>query len=72
MEIPVGYKYIGEQASGHGGADGKMVRDFIRCIVEDTEPVLNVDFGIRMSLPGIIAHESALKGGALLEIPEIE
>ena len=72
MEIPVGYKYIGEQASGHGGADGKMVRDFIRCIIEDTEPVLNVDFGIRMSLPGIIAHESALQGGALMEIPEIE
>ena len=28
--------------------------------------------GINMSLPGIIAHESAQQGGAMLEIPVIE
>lgn len=72
MEIPVGYSLPGEQASGHGGADGKMMRAFIKCIIEDTAPPIDIDMGIRMSLPGIIAHESALQGGALLEIPDIE
>ena len=48
-----------------------MLRDFIRCIIEDTDPPLDVDDGIRMSLPGIIANESALRGGETLEIPEI-
>ena len=71
LEIPVALKFPGEEDSGHGGADSKMMRDFIRCIIEDTKPPIDVDLGIRMSLPGIIAHESALQGGALLEIPEI-
>ncbi len=70
IEIPVTTGRAGE-SGGHGGADGKMLRDFIRCIVEDTDPPLSVDDGIRMSLPGIIAHESSLRGGELTEIPDI-
>lgn len=31
----------------------------------------DVDAGIRMSLPGIIAHESSLRGGELMMIPEV-
>lgn len=72
MEIPVGYALPGEQASGHGGADGKMVRAFVKCILEDTNPPIDIDRGLQMSIPGIIAHESAVQGGALLEIPSIE
>jgi hypothetical protein len=30
-----------------------------------------VDMGIRMAIPGIIAHESSLQGGAVMEIPQI-
>ena len=70
IEIPVTTSLTGE-TGGHGGADGKMLRDFIRCIREDTPPPLTVDDGIRMSLPGIIANESALRGGETLEIPDI-
>jgi hypothetical protein len=32
-----------------------MVLDFARCILEDTESPIDVDMGINMSLPGIIA-----------------
>lgn len=71
IDIPIMLKYPGENAGGHGGADTKMMRAFIRCIQEDTEPPIDVDLGIKMCLPGIIAHESSLQGGALLEIPEI-
>ena len=69
--IPVTTCYDGEDSSGHGGADGKMVKDFINCLVEGKKPELDVDFAINMSLPGIIAHESAVQGGVPMEIPRI-
>jgi predicted dehydrogenase len=71
IEIPVTTRFAGESAGGHGGADAKMVRDFIKCILNDTKPPIDVDMAIRISLPGIIAHESAVQGGTALEIPEI-
>ena len=71
IEIPVKLSNTGDPY-GHGGADGLMMRDFIKCIIEDTEPPIDVDMGIKISLPGIIANMSALQGGALLEIPKIE
>ena len=69
IQIPVTTCYEGEDSSGHGGADGKMVKDFINCLVEGRKPDLDVDFAINMSLPGIIAHESAVQGGVPMEIP---
>lgn len=56
---------------GHGGVDATMMRAFIKCIVDDTPPPIDVDMGIRISLPGIIANESAKRGGELMEIPQI-
>lgn len=72
LDIPVTTKFANEQGGGHGGCDRKMMRAFIKCIVDDTEPPIDVDLGIRMSIPGIIAHESAKLGGVPLEIPEID
>lgn len=71
IEIPVTLKFEGEEESGHGGADKKMMMAFIDCILNDTKPPIDVDLGIRMSLPGIIAHESSVLGGTALEIPRI-
>ena len=72
IEIPVSLKFQGEEESGHGGADRKMMMAFIRCILEDTAPPIDVDLGIRMTLPGIIASESSLQGGNALPIPQID
>lgn len=71
FEIPVKLSDSGD-VYGHGGVDAKMIRDFIRCIIEDTDPPIDVDMGIRISLPGIIANESAKRGGELMEIPTID
>ncbi len=71
FEIPVKLSKT-DDVYGHGGVDAKMIRDFIRCIIEDTDPPIDVDMGIRISLPGIIAAESAKRGGELLEIPQIQ
>ena len=70
IEIPVTISDTNTSA-GHGGADRKMMLDFIRCIREDTKPPIDVDMGIRMAIPGIIAAESSAQGGVVLEIPEL-
>ncbi|MBO5110454.1 MAG: Gfo/Idh/MocA family oxidoreductase [Clostridia bacterium] len=69
FEIPVKLSKTND-IYGHGGVDSRMMRDFIRCILEDTDPPIDVEMGIRISLPGILANESAKRGGELIEIPE--
>ena len=69
-EIPVKLSDT-DDIYGHGGVDAKMIRDFVKCIIEDLPPPIDVEMGIRISLPGIIAAESAKQGGVLLEIPQI-
>lgn len=71
IEIPVTLKRSDEPDAGHGGADKKMMMAFINCILEDTKPPIDVDMGIRITLPGIIASESALNGGKPMDIPTI-
>ena len=70
VEIPVTTS-AGKVTSGHGGADKKMMLDFVRCIREDTKSPIDVDMGIRMVIPGIIAAQSSAQGGAVLEIPDL-
>lgn len=71
MEIPITTSYDKKATVGHGGADAKMMQAFFKCILEDTPPPIGVDLGIAMAIPGIYAHESALNGGKMIEIPEI-
>lgn len=69
IEIPVGLWYEGAHGA-HGGCDRKMMREFLRCVAEDLPSPLDVDMGIRISLPGVIAHASARAGSACLPIPD--
>lgn len=75
IDIPVTAKYLDEcgnsSAFGHGGADSIMFSDFVDCVLENKKPKLDVDFAIRMSLPGIIAAKSAEQNGISMEIPNI-
>ncbi|MCQ2471250.1 MAG: Gfo/Idh/MocA family oxidoreductase [Clostridia bacterium] len=75
IEIPVATAYLDEygnaNAFGHGGGDSRMFSDFVDCVLENKKPVLDVDFAIKMSLPGIIASQSAEQNGINLEIPKI-
>ncbi len=71
LDIPVTTAFAGESRMGHGGAEKKMVGAFVDCIINDTEPPLDVDMGIAMSVPGLLAHESAQNGGIPMEMPEI-
>lgn len=71
-EIPVSTAFPGESAAGHGGADPKMAHDFIECILNDTKPPLDVEFGVNVSLPGLLADQSSKEGGRAIRMPSIE
>ena len=55
---------------GHGTAEYAMIRAFADSILNDTPPPIDVRKALEMSVPGLVAHQSALRGGELLEVPE--
>lgn len=56
--------------SGHGGSHTFITHEFISAIVEDRHPEVNVWEAIAYTAPGIIAQQSALRGGELLKIKD--
>jgi predicted dehydrogenase len=56
--------------NGHRGSHQFLVDDFVKACVENKHPPTNVWQAARYAIPGIVAHESALRGGELLEIPD--
>lgn len=54
--------------TGHGGSHTFLTHEFISAIVEDRWPAVNVYEAIAYTLPGIVAHQSALRGGEHLKI----
>ncbi len=56
--------------TGHGGSHQFLVDDFVQACVNRTHPPNNVWLAARYALPGIVAHESAVRGGELLAIPD--
>lgn len=57
---------------GHGGSHGRLTHDFIESILLDRKPIVDIGDSLNMTLAGIIAHQSALKGGAWLKIPQYD
>ncbi|MHC4243030.1 MAG: Gfo/Idh/MocA family protein [Planctomycetota bacterium] len=60
----------GMPAGGHGGSHGPLSNEFITSILEDREPLVNVYEALAMTVPGIVAHKSALRDGETLKIPQ--
>ncbi|OPZ08510.1 MAG: 4-carboxy-2-hydroxymuconate-6-semialdehyde dehydrogenase [candidate division BRC1 bacterium ADurb.BinA364] len=56
--------------NGHGGSHQFLADDFARACVEEKLPVLNVWTAARFCAPGIVAHESALRDGESLPVPD--
>ncbi len=54
--------------TGHGNSHTFLTHEFVRAVVEDRHPEVNVWEAIAYTLPGIIAHQSALEGGRPLKI----
>jgi hypothetical protein len=63
-------EFIG-MPSGHAGSHQFLVDDFVKACAESTCPEMNhVWDAARYAVPGILAHESAVRGGELLEVPD--
>jgi predicted dehydrogenase len=60
----------GVAAGGHGGSHGYLMDEFVTAILQDRLPLVNIAMALNLTVAGILAHESALKGGELLKIPQ--
>ncbi len=58
-------------AGGHGTSEYYLVRDFLKSIENDTTPPIDIVRAMDMTVPGLIAHEAAKKGGVWMDVPRI-
>jgi predicted dehydrogenase len=59
-------------AGGHGGSHGYLMNEFVTAILQDRMPLVDVAKALNMTVGGIVAHSSAMKGGELLKIPQFK
>lgn len=60
----------GVPAGGHGGSHGQLTNNFIESILLDQTPLVDIYQALSMTVPGIVAHQSALKDGETLKVPQ--
>jgi predicted dehydrogenase len=58
------------QPGGHGGSHGYLMDEFVTAILQDRKPLVDIVHALNMTVGGIVAHQSALKGGELMKIPQ--
>jgi predicted dehydrogenase len=58
------------EAGGHGGSHGYLGDEFVMSILQNRRPLVDIISALNMTVCGIVAHESAMKGGELLKIPQ--
>jgi len=57
---------------GHGTSEYYMIRDFLEAVAKNERPAIDVVKACDMTIPGLIAHESAMKGGEWMDVPLME
>ncbi len=55
--------------TGHGNSHGFLTHEFIQALREGREPSVDIYTAVAETACGIVAHESALRGGELMKIP---
>jgi predicted dehydrogenase len=60
----------GVEPGGHGGAHGYLMNEFVTAILQDRKPLVDVAQALNMTVGGIVAHNSAMKHGELMKIPQ--
>jgi predicted dehydrogenase len=58
------------QGSGHGGSHPHLVHEFVRSIVEERPAAIDAVTAANWTAVGICAHESAMRGGERVAIPD--
>src|SRR5207302_8257451 len=57
------------QGAGHGGSHPHLVHEFVMALVEKRDPFPNARQSANWTCVGLCAHQSALKGGAIVKLP---
>lgn len=60
----------GVQPGGHGGSHGYLMNEFVTAVLQDRKPLVDIATALNITVPGIIAHKSALKNGKPMKIPQ--
>lgn len=55
---------------GHGGSHGQLMNEFVTSILEARRPLVDISMALNLTVSGIVAHQSALKDGETLKIPQ--
>ena len=63
--LPPGVPY-----GGHGGSHGNLMNEFVTAILQDRKPLVDIAMALNLTVAGIVAHNSALKKGELMKIPQ--
>ena len=58
--------------SGHEGSHTFLTHEFIDALVNGRRPAVDIYEAIAYTAPGIVAHQSALKGGERLKVPSFD
>lgn len=58
------------QGAGHGGSHPHLVHEFVQMLTNNEDAYPNACQSANITCVGILAHESALKGGELIKLPE--
>ncbi|MGO8748206.1 MAG: Gfo/Idh/MocA family protein [Thermoguttaceae bacterium] len=55
---------------GHGGSHGHLMNEFVTAILQNRQPLVDIVMALNLTVPGIVAHQSALKDGESMKIPQ--
>ena len=56
--------------TGHGGSHTLLTHEFVDSLMRERKPAMDVEVALAMASAACVAHDSAFKDGAQLEIPE--
>ncbi len=58
------------QGAGHGGSHPHLVNEFLQALAANRDPFPNARQSANITCVGILAHESAMKGGEIVRLPD--
>ena len=57
------------QGGGHGGSHPHLVHEFVSSLVQGRRPAIDERTAAGWTAAGLVAHDSAMAGGVVLEVP---
>lgn len=58
--------------TGHDGSHSFITHEFIDALINNRQPAINIYEALAYTAPGIVAHQSALKNGEYMDIPDFD